>query len=169
MHLQIFKLNAEIISCVKTAYQKLLLFRVFDNVDSGEKMFYIVDILPAMKWVREDLTDMTTKTILNCCRHCFQISDSIQLVVQTVQWDPRHTLITAATDHQVLFLRVGIEILLNLEGEDECTEIVVVESLSLTSYVADEMGLSEEAYNCAENNSASSMLKEEVNKLSFAA
>lgn len=38
---------------VKAAYQKRVRFRLFDNIDSGAKMVYSVDILSAMTCEKE--------------------------------------------------------------------------------------------------------------------
>lgn len=46
-------LDTGIASSLKSAYRKCLLSQVCNNIDSGSKLVYNVDIISAMKWVKD--------------------------------------------------------------------------------------------------------------------
>lgn len=120
-HLQ--PLDAGIIAALKSKFRRRILFRVFDNIDSGKKSIYNVDQLTAMRWVGEEWSAIESTCIRNCFQHCFKDdADGRRNCIEELQNGTLQQVVRDLHEHAVPFNRVSLESLLNPGGEDAIIE-----------------------------------------------
>lgn len=124
-------LDAGIIAWVKRRYRRRLLFRVFENIESGKKSIYNVDILTAIRWAYEEWSACPSEVIQNCFRHCFSqggVSAHVESIEEAEQ-NCINSMERDANDSGVQYTSAGLRGLLNPEEENDVSESVTMEEL----------------------------------------
>lgn len=121
-------LDAGIIATLKAKYRRRVMFRIFDNIDVGAKSVYNVDVLTAMRWVKNEWEGLEKETIANCWRHCFQDSSTLTPQIESYNVE---SAIADAHEQSVRYSRIGIQSLLNPPEEDD-----VIETLEVSAQAA---------------------------------
>lgn len=95
--------GARIISALKANYCRLLSFRVFENMNAGAESINNVDVLSAMRWVKEEWIAMPEIFISNCWKQFFDNDSSyFSLGYASVdQRDLREQVLQAVQAHNV--------------------------------------------------------------------
>lgn len=83
-----------------------------------------------MVWIEIEWEVLSMKTISNCCNHLYRDGNRRIVFVADNQRDLNQAMTGAATEKHAPFTRVGIDSLLDTQGEDECTENVGVDLLA---------------------------------------
>lgn len=122
---------------VKIRYRLRLRLRIFDNIDCGKKTVYHVDMLTSMRWMcteREAFHAASTKKM------CFTLLPTkwkgTSDVDKTGGYDElRVGMKRNATKNGVIFLRIGMDALMNLEDVDDVVVSVTFEKLRCTAFI----------------------------------
>lgn len=121
-------LDAGIIAKVKAQFRRRLLGRVFENIERNSKSCYNIDILTAMRWVTEEWHALSATTITNCFDHCFR---EVEQDTKNEYRDLQEEVANDLTAHNINYTHLGLEALLNPEGEDRVTEEVDLEAQAM--------------------------------------
>ena len=108
---------------VKATSRHRLLFRVFENIDSGKKSIYSIDILTAMRWVKEEWQMLPNSFIANSFEHCFGTEGNVDMNQSNeVKRDVREQIVQYLHQHGINFERVAIDRPLNPIDEYDIVE-----------------------------------------------
>lgn len=129
-------LDAGIIAWVKRRYRRRLLFRVFENIESGKNSIYNVDIITAIRWTYDEWNACPSTVIRNCFQHCFK-QGGLSAENERGQGESSETadqeclssMQRDATESGVEFTTAGLRDLLNPAEEDDVNESVTIEEL----------------------------------------
>ena len=72
-------LDGGVIATFKATLRRRLLFRLFENIDFGKKSIYSIDILTAMRWVKEEWEMLPNSCIANSFEHCFGTDGNVDV------------------------------------------------------------------------------------------
>lgn len=115
---------------VKRTYKRRLLLRIFENIEAGHKPIYYVDMLKAIRWTYEEWNACPLEVIRNCFYHFFkQSGNTCQLQQGLCDEDFLSRLQRDAPENNVQYSRVGLENLLNPDGEDDVEDQITIEQL----------------------------------------
>lgn len=124
-----------IIAALKSLYRRRLFIRIFDNIDTGAKPVYNMDILTAMHWMQEDWNSLKAETVVNSSRHCsYKCSGPVyrrEIIVENMT--------SAAREHRVRYSLVEIKNLLNLLDEDDVVAGIDLQSQAIFITSADDV------------------------------
>ena len=112
-------LDGGVIATVKANFWRPLLFRVFEDIDVGKHSIYSIDILTAMRWVKEEREMSPNSGIANSSEHCFGTDTNVD-VNQTneVGRNVREQMAQDLYQHRINLERVGIDRLLSPIDEE---------------------------------------------------
>lgn len=124
-------LDGGIIAFVEAAYRTRIFHPILDNMDTGAKSIYNVDILTAMKWVKSCWEATSSSKIKQCWDNCFKSDDGVPSInpCRSIQTALAADVRTQLNGQNFPFNRVALESLLNPEEEDECLDDFSVNNL----------------------------------------
>lgn len=126
-------LDAGIIAWVKRRYKRRLLLRVFENIEANAKSIYNVDVLTAIRWTEREWEECPASVIENCFKHCFKKEGEEDPGSDDALRDEEvlAQMSRDASEHGVHVNTDNLSNLLNQQGENNVTEEVTIEDLSL--------------------------------------
>ena len=119
---QVQPLDAGVIAALKAKFRRRMMFRVFENMEVGNQSIYNIDVLTAIRWIMAEWADMPSSCIEHCFRHCFGGEEGGGSGFIEEGSDLRDGLIHDLNANGIQFTSIGIESLLNPDGEQDVTE-----------------------------------------------
>eukprot|EP00171_Calliarthron_tuberculosum_P021547 IDg21547t1 len=134
-------LTLELLRGLRTITGARLLDRIFENIESGRKSIYNVDILTAMRWAVKEWDDCPATTIRNCFVHCTKLGaeNGPGLSEDGNREEVQAEIESLFEEYGMPFSRIGIEALLNPAEENE----QVIEETTFEGLVRDVAGVEE--------------------------
>lgn len=94
-------------AALKAKYRRRLLFRVFDNIETGWKTVYNVEIMTSMRCVKQEFEQIPSEVIGNYWNHCLYMhgAEGSESVLTQIKDLIREQLQQGAEAHDVEYTR----------------------------------------------------------------